>query len=295
MRWGRFRGRLAPLVAALGLGVAGLAVTTPAAMADSFDDACSSPTTTIPASSSAPLSVGAADVVLISGGTFSGGIDAWAAGGVVCVAAAAAFSPPYINNANGSLYNRGTVTMPSTAVSGSFIFDNFGTASFPSGFNTNGFASLINRPGATWTMAATFNDSAQFQNEGTATFSGGLNQNTGGTITNTGTLTIGGQSNLNDVIANRGVITFAGTTNMNSGSRLLNDCRVQFAGGATNGGSISNNGHIDFGTGTWQNNAPYTQSAGGVTTGTDMRNDNAVTGFGSYRFTGNTVTQATFS
>ena len=83
----RVRGRLPALVCALVLGIAGLVGTTPAALADSYDDACSAPTSTISGSSSAAISVGPSSVILITGGTFSGGVNAWDATGVVCVAA----------------------------------------------------------------------------------------------------------------------------------------------------------------------------------------------------------------
>ena len=75
-----------------------LAILTPSlvdpttALADAYDDACASPTTTIPGSSTAAISVTSTSVVLIAGGTFQGGVNSWASGGVICVATGATFS-----------------------------------------------------------------------------------------------------------------------------------------------------------------------------------------------------------
>jgi hypothetical protein len=44
--------------------------------------------------------------VLLSAGAYTGGVNEFPAGSTVCVAADATLSPPYVNNAAGSLLNR---------------------------------------------------------------------------------------------------------------------------------------------------------------------------------------------
>ena len=265
-------------------------------LADAYDDACASPTTTIGASSTTAIDVTSTSVVLIAAGTFQGGINSWASGGVICVAAAATFQPPYMNNAAGALYNRGRVAMPGTSVQGGFTFDNFGQADFPNGFNTNGPATLTNHAGATWTMPNGFNTSATFVNDGTATISNGFNQNSGGVIQNGGTLTINGSTNLNGGVLNTGSLDFAGSVNLNGGSLLGNACVMRIRNGLNNGSQVLNGGWIQFDPGTtWQNNGSFLQGIVGITTGANMTNSGSVTGFGEFSFTGTTVTQNVFS
>jgi hypothetical protein len=111
------------VVMAIAITVVGLAMTPQVVRADTYDDACGAPTITISTSAGAAITVGPTDVVLIAGGTFTGGINEWQTGGVICLAGPATFAPPYMNNANGALFSRGAVTMPSTAVGGSFNFE----------------------------------------------------------------------------------------------------------------------------------------------------------------------------
>ena len=57
-----------------------------------------------------------------------------------------------------------------------------------------------------------------------------------------------------------------------------------------------NGGLIQFDPGTtWQNNGSFLQGPVGITVGANMTNNNSVTGFGLYSFSGNTVTQGVFS
>jgi VCBS repeat-containing protein len=266
-----------------------------AAFADAYDDACGSPTTTIGASSTTAIDVTSTSVVLIAAGTFQGGINSWASGGVICVAAGATLQPPYMNNAAGALFNRGHVLMPGTAVQGGFSYDNFGQADFPNGFNTNGPATLTNHAGATWTMPNGFNTAAAFVNDGTATISNGFNQN-GGLVQNGGTLTINGSTNLNGTVINTGSLDIAGNVNLNGGALLGNACILRIRNGFNNNSQVLNGGWVRFDPGTtWQNNGTYLQGPKGLTSGANMTNNDTVTGFGQYSFTGTTVTQGTFS
>src|SRR3954464_12474608 len=76
---------LAPLLVVLGAGVYGGA---PARAADPA--ACQTPTNTVSGGGAAAISVGPGEVLLLTGGTFTGPVDALAGGGTLCVAAGAA-------------------------------------------------------------------------------------------------------------------------------------------------------------------------------------------------------------
>ncbi len=69
-------------IVAITVGLLGTlsSVAAPAVFADAFDTACASPTQTISADSTATLNLVSGDVVLISGGRFSGGVNAFPAG-----------------------------------------------------------------------------------------------------------------------------------------------------------------------------------------------------------------------
>ncbi len=263
--------------------------------ADSYDDGCASPTTIISSSSSTALSPTAGQTILIAAGTFTGGVNAWPSGATICVAAGATFSPPWMNNTAGTLLSRGHVVMPSTAVAGGFLFENFGQADFPASFNTNGPASLINHAGGTWTMAQGFNTSSRLVNDGQATLSNGLNLNGGGVIENRAQLTVTGNTNLNGSVSNTGRLTFDGGVNVNGGARIDNACQLRITGAFNSNDQVTNSGWVALGSGTtWQNNGSFLQEPDGLTTGASMTNSGSVTGFGQFSFTGTTVTQGTF-
>ena len=141
-----------------------------------------------------------------------------------------------------------------------------------------------------------FNTSAHFINDGTATISNGFNENGGGVIQNGGSLTINGSTNLNGSVLNTGSLDFTGSVNLNGGSLLGNACVMRIRNGLNNGSQILNGGWLTFDPATtWQNNGTFLQGIVGMTTGANMTNSGSVTGFGEFSFTGNTVTQGTFS
>ena len=84
--------------------------------------------------------------------------------------------------------------------------------------------------------------------------------------------------------------------NLNGGSLLGNACVMRVRNGFNNNAQTLNGGWIQFDPGTtWQNNGTFLQGIVGITTGANMTNSGSVTGFGEFSFTGNTVTQGTFS
>ncbi|SOD71910.1 uncharacterized protein DUF11 [Jatrophihabitans sp. GAS493] len=260
----------------------------------SYATACAAPTRTISGGGSQSLQVAVGEVVLLTGGTYTGGSNDFPSGAVLCVSANATLAPSYLNNAGGAVYNLGTATFPSAAVQGSFILENEGTASFPQGVNTNGPSTLENRGTLTVGTSISISGGAQLFNDGTVTVAGGVNLNGGTVLANTGVITVNGDSTVNGVVANTGNITVTGRLTVNGGSTLTNSCRLTVGSDLTNGGALNNSGVISDLTGQLQNNGRLRQDPPGVTVGRDFGNDQSVTGYGRYRFSGTTKTQGTF-
>ena len=101
-------GRVAATVGVLalaGVSYAGAAVSS-APGAPAAPAACSSPTMTLDGSGSVSLS--SSDVASIpSGSSFTGGLNAFPAGAVVCVQPGGTFAPAWMNNPAGTLSNLG--------------------------------------------------------------------------------------------------------------------------------------------------------------------------------------------
>lgn len=139
--------RLATAVAAacVAAGTVGLIAAwgSQAAHADFASD-CAAPTVTFPDGATAPsnLNLDNTDVVLFTGGTYTGNVNSNL--GTICVDAAAVFDPASINGAS-RVFVRGSALMPPLAASSGAALDNEGTTTFQGQPNTNGVAVITNR------------------------------------------------------------------------------------------------------------------------------------------------------
>ncbi len=105
----------------------------PAALADTFDDACATPTI-VDVGTNTTYDLTSGQVLFIDSGTYTGTINNFPSGSVICVDTGAGFQPAALNGSvAGSLYVRGTANLNSANLSGGFLFDNYGTASLPNG------------------------------------------------------------------------------------------------------------------------------------------------------------------
>jgi uncharacterized repeat protein (TIGR01451 family) len=260
-----------------------------------FADQCAAPTRTV-APTGASISVAAGETVLLSGGQFTGGVDALPAGATLCVASGSTLSPGYMNNAAGALVVAagGTLAMPNVAVGAGFTLDVEGTAVF-AGLNINGSAAFTIAAGGDMTISSSFSPGAgTITNAGTLHIASSMNLNTSVTLSNSGELMVDQASSLNGPFTNTGTARFGGTLTINGSGSLQNGCAMSVAGDLNNNGSASANGGILLVTGGFSNNGSWSQSPSGSLGATTLTDDGHVTGFGQYRFTGNTSVQGSF-
>ncbi|GEL45369.1 hypothetical protein CHO01_04850 [Cellulomonas hominis] len=272
---------------------AGPAVAAPA-------DDCAAPTRTVTGSTSgAPLDVAAGEVVLIAGGTQSGGVNSLPAGATLCVAAGATLAPAYVNNAAGTVYVApgGTASLPSIATNAGFVLDNAGTTTV-AGLNVNGPGTVRNAAGATLAVTGQLAPAAgTVVNDGTLALPGGATVNGNVSLVNNGTLTAGGTTTISGAFRNAGTATLGGDVIVNGGGSLHNLCIIDAAGGlTTNAPGSTNTGLVALGGGLQvSGSGSWSQTPTGATTATTLTDDGAVTGYGRYAFTGTTSVQGTFA
>lgn len=265
------------------------------AAADAYDDSCATPTQ-VDIGGNQTYNLASGQVLLILG-TYTGVINTFPSGAVICVATTSTFQPGAINNPAGVILVRGTAVLPATGLNTGFVLDNFGTTTFPSGVNVNGAAAITNSPHAVMSFGTQLNwgGNGTLVNEGDMTITGGLNQNNG-SIQNSGDLGITGAVNLNGAVSNSGTIAITATqVNINGTADLDNDCTVTVSGGVTNNAAGSANNGIYVVGGHFQNNG-----GGGVATGpgsvlasNTLGNDGSITGSGAVRIEGNSLHQGT--
>lgn len=159
------------------------------------------------------------DSLYIAQGTFTGTINDWNNGGKVTIASGATFRPANVGNYRSRYTNYGTVIVNSLNTENGFTLRNYGTVTVNGGSQINGSnGEITNYAG------------------GNINIQGGFALNNPNTLTNSGTITVGGEFNVWSAsnVINRREIRVTG--NFNSGSS-------QF----TNQGLLSSNGSITIG------------------------------------------------
>ncbi|WP_329121217.1 Ig-like domain-containing protein [Streptomyces sp. NBC_01465] len=260
--------------------------------------ACASPTRTLTGGSSDVITLAADETLLLTGGAYTGGVTDFPQGSTLCVSASASFSPPYANNAAGTLAVEGTATLPWLTVSSGFQLVNEGTTA-AQGVITGGTARLTNTADGTLDLpnGLALGNQSVLDNAGTATV-GSLNVSAGSAVTNTGTLAAGGSGTaLDGEIDNSGKMTVQQYLTASAGSVLHNTCTLAVSAGWATGGTATNEGLITLGSDYLNNTGTITQSTAGQISGVDFTNASAasITGFGDYRFTDNTTNFGTFN
>lgn len=292
----QWRSRAAGL-AGLVLGTSVLAlVGTPTSYADFASD-CGSPDRTISGDRNGSLAVPAGQTVLLTSGSFKGGIDSFPAGATLCVSSSAVVEPNYVNNAAGALVIAagGEVRLKSVAFATGFSLDNAGVFR-ASSLNINGAATLYNARGGELRFDGGFTPAAgAITNDGLMVIKGGGGLNTAVTLENNRAVNISGGFNVDGVLHNTGAVRVSGKLTVNGSGRYVNDCAVSVGGDLANNGQQSSNTGVTVVGQAFSNNGTWTQTPTGVTGAATLGNDGNVTGFGRYRFTGATKTQGMFS
>ena len=255
---------------------------------------CATPTRTITGGGSAQIAVAAGEIVLLTDGTFTGGINDFAAGSVLCVSTTATFNPQWLNNPRGSLVVLGASTLQSVNSTDTFSLRVEGTVS-ASGINLNGPAVVTVGPSGTLTTGSLSTSTGSvLDNRGTTTL-GSANLNGDARLENSGTLTINSSVAANGRILNTGAMTISGPLTFNSGAALDNRCELTVTGDLSSNTSAATNGGVIRVSGSLRVNGAFAQSAAGIVTAAGLVNDGSVTGFGRYSFSGATSTQRTFA
>ena len=257
---------------------------------------CSAPTRTLSGGSSDAITVAAGERLLLTGGTFTGGINAFPEGSFLCVAGSAALRPAYLNNAAGTLdiAAGGVAGFPSISVATGFVLDNQGAVTF-AGLNINGAASIRNLGGATMTVSSQFSPSAGgVVNNGTFTAAGGFNLNNQASFANTGILNVTGSSTVSGKFDNTGLTTVTGSLTINGGATFDNRCALATTQGLSNESTFSSNDGLVEVAGQFSNNGTWLQSSTGTARTGSLSNDGRVTGFGRYVVSTTSRTQNQF-
>jgi uncharacterized repeat protein (TIGR01451 family) len=278
----RHRGLLGLAVCAVMFLVV-LVVPAPIALADTFDDACAAPTI-VDTGGNATYNLSSGQVLFIDAGTYTGTINSFPAGAVICVNNGGTFQPSALNGSvAGSVFVRGGAVFPGDGLSAGFLLDNYGTVSFPSSLNANGAIQLINRPSGTVTTSGA-NWQGALDNQGEMTI-GSLNVNSGD-VSNSGQLTITSSANLSGGLTNTGRVDFGAGVNLNSDASFTNSCTVTVAGDVqANPPGMTNSGQWLI-AGTLTMNGSASLDLDGVATMNNLQLNGSVTGSGAMRIEG---------
>jgi uncharacterized repeat protein (TIGR01451 family) len=291
VRWGRSAGIVVALAA-----VVSASLGAPAG-ADSFDDNCTAPASpVVPPTPTATISLNPGQTLVIAAGTtYQGGINNFPAGARICVGAGATFTPPFVNNAAGAIYNRGTSSFPGLNVATGFVLDNFASTTFTSNLNFNGSATITNAAAATMTLTQNtpLSNASSFTNDGSLVFGASLTSDNGTQFTNRGSVSIAGDFTPNGSITNTGRIAVGGGMTANSNALVNNACMIEVTRGAMNNGELRLSGVLLTGNGdTFVNQGRLTFDLTGFLVGGSFTNNSQVNGGGGHMyFTGNTLNQ----
>ncbi|MEV0093437.1 Ig-like domain-containing protein [Streptomyces sp. NPDC050738] len=258
--------------------------------------ACDSPTRTLSGGSTDVLTFASGETVLLKSGTYSGGVNAFPQGAVVCVASDATFAPPYMNNAAGALVVKGTATLQYLTVVSGFRLVNEGSVS-AQGLTANGTVLIENTRRHTMDLpnALTLNDGSMLHNAGTVK-TGSIVVAADATVVNSGTLSGAGSGfALNGTLDNTGTVSINQYLNASTTSVINNRCVITTTQGWANAGKAVNQGRITMGADYLNNSGSIEQSEDGVIAGAEFTNGGTITGYGGYRFTGNTTNFGTFT
>jgi hypothetical protein len=282
-------------------GLAGLILAVSAAgpaTADGFDTACATPSNpVIPPSPTTAVTLAAGQTLVIAG-TYQGGLNAFPAGSQVCVGAGATFAPPYMNNAAGAVFNRGTITFPGLAVAAGFRVDNSGAVTFGSNINTNGAAALVNGAAGsmTFSQSTPLNNGSTLTNDGQVNFASDFSTDNGTTVTNRGTLSVAGNFIPNGTVQNSGRLIVSGSLTTNSQALVTNACTLILNRDLINNADLRTSGVILAATGgSVTNQGTLSLDVTGTVVGGSFTNNRQVNGAGRLYFTGTTLNQGAMS
>ncbi|HEU5472369.1 MAG TPA: Ig-like domain-containing protein [Actinophytocola sp.] len=243
------------------------------------------------------IRVAAGEVVLLTGGTFTGPIDLLESGGTLCVAADANLNPNAVRQPAGGLVVQGTARFPSFTSRSGFALFVAGTVVINKTILL-GSSSVEVVAGASLTGGQLLLLSGSLTTNA-GTLDSGIETSNGATVVNSGDLTARGGFELEGPLFNTGrIISLDGPVEFTFGSTVTNSCMITAPDDdviVTSSSTIINHGLIQAPTGTLRVYGKYTQTPTGVTASAALHNEGAVFGFGRYHFSGFTRTFGVFA
>lgn len=189
------------------------------------------------------------DTLTIASGKYTGYINSFNDKAVILVSTTATFSPSYINNGKGKIYNYGTVKVSFYLDFGNdMLIDNYGIFEATADGQLRDRATWINHTNAVVTISGKLqlNGNSTFTNEGTFSTGRDFEINGNSVFTNNSKANIGGDFSVNSTtVLNEGIIAAVGNINLNSAKVFENKNTITTKGNfRLNGGHFENTGNI---------------------------------------------------
>ncbi|MGY4645767.1 Ig-like domain-containing protein [Cellulomonas sp. URHB0016] len=282
------------LVAALAM----TAPTRPAAAAPPVT-VCASPTSTLDGGGSMDLTIGAGEVLLLTGGTYTGRLDLLP-DGTACVDTDAALEPQNVKSPAGDLVVLGSVDLPAVTSDSGFDLVVVGSATLGNLTLDDSSELTVATTGSVRTGNLRANSGSLIDNAGVLDVR--LTTDAGSTLVNSGDLVTRSGLAVDGALRNTGHIqVVGGASKLNVGSTMSNECVIDASGDVTvNSGSaagVTNAGIIRALAGGLRigKDGVFTQTPDGITVAGSLDSSGTVDGFGRFRFTGTTHTELVFA
>lgn len=266
-------------------------------------------------------SLNSGDTLRVTGGTYTGAVNAFNNGAVIIVSATATFKPGYLNTPNGKIINYGNSVFGTLGTSSNFKFENYGPLNVTGDLSlydgstqtwTNNVAASINIGGSFYMNNAVFtnyaamyvggnfalyNPNSNFINRGLVTIGGDISISNG-TLTNQNRITSNQFNAWGGQVVNEGSIQPKGNMVFNSGTNYTNQCLLITNAGFTNYGNYTNNGLLWAGrSGTdndlFYNAGTFSNASTAVVRTVKLTNYGTLSGSGGYYVTGDSYTSGT--
>jgi uncharacterized repeat protein (TIGR01451 family) len=261
---------------------------------------CDSPTRTVSGGGPASVVVHAGEVVLLTGGTFTGPLHLTERDGTVCVAADATLNPKSVKGPEGDMIVIGSANLPSITSQSGFDLVAQGTVTLDNLTLVNSSEVTVTTSGRVSTGDLLVNAGSQVDNAGQ--LDARLTTNIDSTLLNSGTFTAHSGMSIDGAVRNTGHIDVTGgAVRVNPGATVSNDCVVEtgndIAVDSNSSSGITNSGLIRALTGALRVGAggAFTQTSAGIVVADALESAGTITGFGRFRLARTTHTQRVFA
>lgn len=244
------------------------------------------------------------DIFCLTAGSFTGSINNFPVGAIICVSENAIFSPAAFNNAAGIINNYGTITfLTAISFNTGTIINNYGKIHFNAAPNINGITNINNKTGGVLSFSTSFSlpSHGTVINEGIIQSTDDFSTDNGSNFTNYGKVYTDKNLNPNGNVTNYGFFRAKGFINFNSNSNVQNYCTFLSDDGFNNNSNNTRNfgfimvtGKNGFPNDLWQNNAAFYNGPSAIIQTQRFQNNSSITGSGNMRANTTTTNQGPF-